>query len=235
MNVGRTRGRIITAGPRLALQLTGFALVAILLTGCLGHGDKDVVTKGSGAYISSQKDLQPDANPGSKAKMIMSGMVIPVDLKTKASAQDFDIDLWYQGELFEEEQYRSTADQFQLVNAAGETYAPPIPLLQYPMNVGDAWKWSGQMITGPVGRGAKATIRTQDDKVDMGAPTDALRVEVDLSIESGASEPAMRRLTFWFVNGKGLVKRQFGDSTSRLPDTGVGPDSPPLKEGLGGG
>lgn len=233
MKAARTRAPITNPG----LSLSCFVLAFFALPFCSGcQGSKpesELVTKGTGAYIGSQKDLKPDDDPGVKAKMVMSGMVIPVDVKTKTIAPDFAIDLWYEGELFEEEQYRTTPNEFQLVNAAGETYAPPIPLLRYPMNVGDAWKWSGQMITGPVGRGAKATIRTQDDKVDMGAPTDALRVEVDLSIESGATEPAMRRLTFWFVNGKGLVKRQFGDSTSRLPDTTV--PTPPLTGGAGGG
>jgi hypothetical protein len=214
----RPPSRLGAANLRLALVILGTAAAAYL-TSCTAQKPSALVTKGSGAYIGSQSDLKPDGDPGPKAKMVMSGMIIPVDVKTKASPQEFDIDLWYQGELFEEEQYHVTPDEFQLVNSASETYSPPIPLLRFPMNVGDVWKWSGQMITGPVGRGAKATIRTQDDKVDMGAATDALMVEVDLSIESGASEPAMRRLTFWFVKGKGLVKRQFGDSTSRLPDS----------------
>lgn len=210
------------ANVRRALQLTSFLIVAASIVTCNRQkdGPAALVSKGSGAYIASPADLKPDGVPGTKAQMVMSGMIIPVDLKTKSVGQEFDIDLWYQNELFEEEQYKVTPDGFQLVNAAGETYSPPIPLVKFPMNVGDVWKWSGQMITGPVGRGAKALIRTQDDKVDLGSPTDALMVQVDLSIESGASEPAMRHLTFWFVKDKGLVKRQFGDSTSRLPANG---------------
>ena len=150
--------------------------------------------------------------------MVMSGMMIPVDLQTKATNDDFAIDLWYKGTLFEEEQYKATADSFSLVNAAGETYSPPIPLVRLPMNVGDSWKWDGQMITGPVGRHATATVRTQDDKVQIGdTQSPALMVEVDLAMDSGGPQPAMRRLTFWFVKDRGLVKRQFGDSTSRLP------------------
>src|SRR5205085_4343464 len=112
------------------------------LLSCTSSNQGSVVTKGSGAYIASASELKPDGDPGTRAKMVMSGMIIPVDLKTRTDPKGFFIDLWYEGEKFEEEQYRSTPEEFQLVNAAGETYSPPIPLLRFPMNVGDAWKWS---------------------------------------------------------------------------------------------
>ncbi|MEA2554283.1 MAG: hypothetical protein QOJ65_2459 [Fimbriimonadaceae bacterium] len=148
----------------------------------------------------------------------MGGVIVPVDVKVEQSGDDFSLHLVNGGQDFETEQYKNPPDGFLLVNAAGETYAPPIPLLKFPMRIGDTWKWSGDMITGPASRKADAAIRTRDDKVDMGTPVDALLVEVDLSMYSGASQPATRRLAFWFVKGKGLVKREFGSSTSRVPN-----------------
>ena len=176
------------------------------------------VTKGTGAYIGEKADLKPDADPGPKAKLVLAGTVIPVEVKVKPAGEDFAIDLWYNGELFEEEQYKDGATGFSLVNAAGETYSPPITLLMFPMNIGDSWKWSGQMLTGPAGRDATAVVRTLSDKVDTGTQEEALLVEVDLSMYSGnTSQPAQRRLSFWFVRNKGLLKREFGSSTSRVP------------------
>ena len=129
--------------------------------------------------------------------------------------------MWSNGVMLDSEKYQIQPSSFNLVNAAGEDYVQPIPLLKFPMNVGDSWKWSGQMVTGPVARKADAVVTTSDDKVDMGSPADALLVEVDLSMYSGASEPATRRLSFWFVKGKGLVKRDFAGSTSRAPTSGT--------------
>ena len=63
-----------------------------------------------------------------------------------------------------------------------------------------------------------ATHQTREEKIDVGNLADALLVEVDISMESGAANaPATRQLMFWFVKGKGLVKRDFGASTSRVP------------------
>lgn len=197
------------------LVLATAALVPVILA--CNSGPKGA-TQGSGAYIGSKADLQPDGNPGPKAQMVLAGTVIPVDLQTKQDGDQFGISLLYNQELFEKELYQNSGETFGLVNAAGETYKPPIPLLQFPMHVGDTLNWNGTMFTGPAGRDAKATIRSRDDKVDMGdAQTDALRVDVDLEISSGANVPANRHLAFWFVKGKGLVKREFGSSTSRVP------------------
>lgn len=144
----------------------------------------------------------------------------PMEVQVKAVSKDrlFNIELWYAGEIFETESYEVLPETVSLVNAAGETYDPPVPLLRFPMNVGDAWDWKGKMMTGPISHDSAATVTTGADKVDMaGSQSDAVRVDVDLRMDSGTDKPALRRLEFWFVKGKGLVKREFGSSTSREP------------------
>lgn len=186
----------------------------VLIFGC--HPQSSLIRHGSGIYIASSADLKPDANPGPQ-KAIYAGTVIPVDVKTNTDNGIFTIDLRYQGVSMEQEQYKSSPTEFDLVNAAGEQYTPPLPLLRFPMNAGDAWKWSGQMVTGPTSRNASAQVSTREDKVDIGTLADALVVQVDMSMDSGANTPATRQLSFWFVKGKGIVKREFGASTSRVP------------------
>jgi hypothetical protein len=176
------------------------------------------VRTGTGPYIAAKADLGPDASPGTRAKLMMGGTPMDVEVKTTASEGVFNIELWYGGEVFETEGYQSQSDNFALVNAAGETYEPPIALLRFPMNVGDSWDWKGKMMTGPVAHDAEATVTTSSDKVDMGgSQADAVRVDLDLRMDSGTDKPALRRLEFWFVKGKGVVKREFGSSTSREP------------------
>jgi len=41
---------------------------------------------------------------------------------------------------------------------------------------------------------------------------------VNLKISDGSPTPSKRELRFWFVPGKGLVKREFDYSSLREPD-----------------
>ena len=198
----------------------GIGLLAFVVCGC--HSGNKLIKKGSGIFIGSSSDLKPDADPGPQV-VNYGGTEIPVNVKTTRKDDQFQIDLWYQGADMETEKYRSLPTEFDLENAAGEDYTPPIPLLYFPMNAGDSWKWSGQMMTGPTGRKATAVVSTREEEIDVGTVVHALVVEVDLSMESGASAPATRELNFWFVKDKGLVKREFGASTSRAPATSKDP------------
>jgi len=197
-------------------------LCSLVLVGCGGPKVGGLLKHGSGLLVSTSAELMPDANPGAQ-KVLYGSIVIPVEVKIDKSAEDMTISLISREALLDTEKYRTAEKEFDVVNAAGEDYSPPIPLLKFPMNIGDSWSWKGQMVTAPTSRKATAVITTTDDQVDMGSPADALRVDVTLSMESGASAPAMRTLTFWFVKGKGIVKRDFGANTSRVPATAATP------------
>ena len=105
-----------------------------------------------------------------------------------------------------------------MVEVAGESYQEPMPLLKFPLTIGDSWTWSGKMVAGLEPHNASAKISTAAEQILLpGGPTQSVLVVVDLAIESGASTPAARKLRFWFVENKGLVKRQFGIGSSREP------------------
>jgi len=207
------RGRQTTWGLLLLI-----ALSASLIASTCGKPSGRLLKKGTGIAINSSADLQPDADPG-PAKIVYAGTVIPVQTKRRNEDGDYVMDFWYQGTIMETEKYRSTPTEFDLVNAAGEDYSPPLPLLYFPMNAGDSWKWSGQMVISPTSHNATAVVSTREDEINVGTMAHALVVEVDLSIDNGTTSPATRKLTFWFVKGKGVVKREFGASTSRIPAT----------------
>lgn len=177
----------------------------------------------TGALIRDKNEIKPGADPGKAALLRIDGLEVPVELSiVEEKPSDIVIKLWAHGELFEEERYSNPAGAFGLVNAAGETYEPPIPLLKFPMHVGDKLKWDGKMLTGPVGRNASARVTSSEDKLEVGADrVRALLVEVELKISGGGPNPALRRLSFWFVPGKGLLRREFGVSTTREPPPAV--------------
>ncbi len=209
--MNNSRSRQLTWGLLLLV-----ALVGSLIASTCGKPSGRLVKKGTGIAINSSADLRPDADPGPE-KIVYAGTVVPVETKRNNVNGDYVMDFWYKGYSMETEKYKSTPSEFDLVNAAGEDYSPPLPLLYFPMNAGDSWKWSGQMVTEPISHNATAIISTREDEINVGTMAHALVVEVDLSIDNGTSTPATRQLTFWFVKDKGVVKRDFGASTSRIP------------------
>lgn len=174
--------------------------------------------KGSGAEIDSLAKIGAGCPSSKSAKLNLAGDSIPVELACTDANGDVDVKLTAHNALFEEERYHAGEARFDLVDAAGETYDPPITLARAPMNIGDKWTWNGQMKAGDVGHTAKATISTSQERIfpPTGA-IDALKVQVDFEIESGTPTPAKRSLSFWLAPGLGVVRRQFGSSSMREP------------------
>ena len=73
-----------------------------------------------------------------------------------------------------------------------------------------------------VGHEAEASISTASDKIKLadGTLADALVVRVKLQLTNGTKTPAERMLAFWFVKGKGIIKREIGSGSKREPDNG---------------
>jgi hypothetical protein len=197
----------------LALKLGLFGLV-VLLSGC-----NKPHTTGSGASIPDISALKPNAKIGTSAVLKLADIDIPVEVAQTEADGKLQIDLKAYGQVFETEKYGIDPNKFSLIDAAGETYSDPLPLLKFPMNVGDIWRWDGTMTAGAEPHKSSAVVTTSAEQLlvpGLGT-SDSVLVVVDLSIESGAQTPATRKLRFWFVKDKGLVKRQFGIGSTREP------------------
>lgn len=206
-----------------ASALGALALVAVVLAmgGYACSKSKGGTPGASGALFQTREEMAPSTPPGAKAKLNFNGVGTTgwdVVVKTQQNGPHYLIDLWAYGEKFEEEAYEDLPKGFYLRLAAGERYDPSIPLLQFPLHVGDQYTWTGLLGHGDQSEKAKATVTTSEDSLSVaGADVKTVRVEVNFLIENGTPKPAQRKLTFWFQPLKGVIKRDFGGASARVP------------------
>lgn len=166
----------------------------------------------------SRESLKPDSDPPPHAQLMYGAPpLIPIDVKTERKGHDFTIDLFAHGELFDFEKYVSTMDYFAVAQAAGEEYVPPIKILEFPLNVGGTARfWEGTLSSELTPQPAHATIRAYSDKVAVGdVSVSTIRSDVEIVLGHDHRPATERRLSFWFEEGKGLIKRQFGTTSTR--------------------
>ena len=191
---------------------------AILLPVLLAAGCVKTGAKGSGPRLATASSISPTATIYPKAELKLADIEIPVEVSQKLNGKEMTVELLSYGQVFEKEIYRAEDDSFCLVDAAGEKYTEPLPLLKFPMNVGDGWRWTGTMTSGSEPHKASARVSTSTEQLLLpSGPAESVLVVVDLEIDGGSPTPATRKLRFWFAMGKGLVKRQFGIGSSREP------------------
>lgn len=195
------------------------SLVAVLATfavaGCFGGK----TTAGNGERFENLSDLGPDAKIPAAANLKIGEVNVPVVVRQEDSEDRMVLTLEAHGQTFEKEVYRVTSDSFELVEGAGEVYESPMPVLKFPLTVGESWTWKGTMSSGDGPHDATANIATAAEPLllPVEGSTPSVLVVVDLSIQGAGPSPATRKLRFWFVKDKGLVKRQFGIASSREP------------------
>lgn len=204
---------------KLALPLAAaLALGGVVLYSCTRKGGG--ATHGSGPILAeSSKELRPDVQPGWKANLAILSTDIPVDVDQKIEGSEITLRLLSFGEELEVERYKSTPASFELLQMAGEEFSPPLPLLQFPVRGGSQIPWKGKLVIGELERNAEATIRAKQEPMkEKGFENaGAIRVTVDLKIDGGAPTRASRMLDFWFVEGKGLLKREIDKGSTRFP------------------
>lgn len=192
----------------IAAGFAGLSLFA--LAGCPGKG-------GSGPPIQSAAEISPDALYDKAANLNYGGTTIAVTMERIAKGSTIEFALSAHGQVLETETYRLEPAFFALVSI-DEVFEPPLTLLKFPMQVGDKWTWEGRLKMGSLDHPAKARVETREEKLVVGRRDPfTLRVDAELEIESGASSPAKRQLTFWFERGHGIVKREIGTATVREP------------------
>jgi hypothetical protein len=180
------------------------------LTGCKDSDTQDV----TGPKIASLEEIRPFEEPNNSAILNLAGMEIPVEVDTEMDGPQRTIALVCNGETIEQERYVIGDDEFNLAFAAGEQFVPPLPIMVFPMSVGEGWEWSGQLISSNLKQHANAKVVTESSRAQIdGRSVPSVKVSVKLQLE-----PKMERsLAFWIVEGKGVVRREFGDESVREP------------------
>ena len=198
--------------------------IAAILVGCLVgcRAPKAVVAPevavAPPVVAITHDDLVPEAGPGESAVLSVGGVAVPVKIIRTFKAELLTLDLIAFDQSFEREVYVVKPNEFGLRHAGFESLEPALPLLKFPMKVGDSWTWKGTMTSG-VSKVADASITSRADKVSRtdGGQDDAVLVEVNLKMDGGGAKPAERHLAFWFVKNKGVIKREIGSGSSRAP------------------
>lgn len=187
------------------------ALAAILF-GCQPKGG-DV---GENLIQSIAPATLPD--PQLDAALVLAGTKIPVELTAGVEGSTLDISLSAFGELLERERYYIAKGEFALLEALDEVYEPPLPLLTSASSTSRAASWSGTVLSGGRKRSAKASIGLEWAPLEeLDGKPKALKVGVSLHIESGEGVVAERTLAFYFPPKRGLLKREFGHASARIP------------------
>lgn len=147
------------------------------------------------------------------AKVKIAGAELEVRIKLISENQLEELVISRDDVELERESYKRTPKELGATAALGSEFVPPITLLKTPMTVGDSWTWKGTVTEGGPVRNATATIKTSADRVELPTSSvDAIRVDVDLAMESGGPNPAKRTLIYWCAPGHGVIQRKFGSS-----------------------
>jgi hypothetical protein len=164
------------------------------------------------------EELRPDHLKGDEFKLSSAGSSRDVKALERRSGDRYTIDLRLHDETYDTETYVVREGSFSLESGAGEVYDPPIPILKFPMTVGDHWQWSGTAAAGDEPMRATAKIATTKESLfvcDLSFESVESTVELSLPTQDGLM--IERKMTFYFAPGQGLFKREFGATSIREP------------------
>lgn len=199
----------------LQLRVVAFAGAALLFAGIV-QGCRP--SGGQGPVIKTAVELLPDALYSTKAVLNYGGTPVPVDMTREAQGATVKFLLMAHDQVLETETYASSVGEFALVSI-DEQFEPPLPLLKFPLTIGEGWTWKGELLVGGRRHSAEADIKPTTEQLYLtkSGGVDTVKVVVELRIDTKTSTPAKRPITYWFVKGKGIVQREIGKATSRAP------------------
>ncbi|MCB0824847.1 MAG: hypothetical protein KDC26_01545 [Armatimonadetes bacterium] len=168
--------------------------------------------------ISEAQSLNPEAAPPKLGNLVLAGTLVPVDVKATREGNTLLIECLSRDTVVEREKYSFSDKVFAIVSGPSDVFEPPIAIIQYPMDIGSESSWAGKVRTGTNSNPAKAIIKSSQEPVneDFGS-FQALKVTVDLRIDTGSPEQSEARLQFWFKPGEGMIMREFGAVSKREP------------------
>jgi hypothetical protein len=176
-----------------------------------------VTTTAGGQRFNSVKDLNPAIDLEPTAQITSAGTSRAMTIHTQHGRGEYTITIEHHGEIYDEEVYKDSPGYFSLFEAAGEHYSLPIPLLKFPMTVGQSWNWEGSAEASGEAVEAKATITTSEEQVYVcGVALQAVKSNVKLVI--GGPSSTVREMNFYFSPKRGLFKREYGNISIREPD-----------------
>lgn len=194
---------------------TGIAAVALCASGC---GLLGATPSGHSVQVRDLDSFRPDTLPYREGSLILAGTRLPVELQERRKDGRFEIVVLAHGKAVEVETYRAENGQFLFESLSGESFAPPIPILRFPLRSNDSWDWTGEFRLGPTARPAKATVATQPETLNLASGSlQATRVDIALTVETSKATTAERGLKFWLAPKAGVVRREFGASSLREP------------------
>lgn len=111
------------------------------------------------------------------------------------------------GAVIDTEEYEVNEDTVFLRHALGETFNGPVPLLRFPLRLGDTYEWKGTLNCETDSLVGSAKIQTSADSIHLkDRSQEAVKVEVNLIIDKVGT----RKLTFWFAKNMGVLKTEMG-------------------------
>ena len=159
-----------------------------------------------------------DALPYSAVRLVLAGEVVPATLKRVEKEGLTEFQIVRDGAILEREVYSFSGSTFQLNEIAGVTYEPPVPLVFDPVAIGDDWVWKGTVKSGSQALPATGKLTASREDLNVaGGPFSSVRISFNLSMKVQPDTVADRSLIFWFVDDRGLIKREVGAASAREP------------------
>jgi len=208
-----------TTSKGFLIMVTALVAYLAVVGGC--QTDQRAIPQQLDTTVADVLQLKPDVLPYAKANLILAGTLVPVEMARKVDGTKITFTLTAHDEVIEEEVYELLKEKYSILDLAGETYKPALPILQFPLKPGDVWQWKGEMVAGGIARPASAKVTIGDDKLNLATGVyQTLKSTVELEMPSGGPTPAKRVLAFWFVKEKGMIKRDIAASSTREPRAG---------------
>lgn len=171
-----------------------------------------------GETFNAFSDLKPDELPPKEANLILSGTKVEVELNPIVKDGAVILTWLAHGVEVEREKYAVSPQALSLVSGPAESYEPAVPLLMFPFKVGDSYSYKGSQTIGRVSRPATAKISTAEETLNLETGNfGTIRVTVNMHVETGTPGGTDSEFKFWFKPGGGMVRREFGFSSTREP------------------
>lgn len=202
------------------LSIAAVGAIIGLLAGCLLKPGDQVVTEvpAVAKTFANAESLRPDVAPYTSARLLLAGTPLTVSMARSQKNDIVSFDLIARKEVLEVERYQLDENGFRFASLSDEKFVPPIPLVRYPFTVGESWHWSGTAGLGPNEKKATAELTSASETVNLaGGVHGCVVIVANLVVASPGGTDSKRTLRFWIEPKKGIIKREFGFSSTREP------------------